>query len=464
MPFSALPAIAMEPAHFDILHSAKEYSQRLIDEIRGAKQRIYIVALYLEDDDAGREVFTELYQAKQRTPSLDIHICVDWHRAQRGLIGAAASKTNADMYHEFAEKYEHSIPVHGIPVNSREVFGVLHLKGLIVDDTVIYSGASINNVYLHHGERYRYDRYQILNNRDLADSMVNFIQENMIASPAVHDLSDTSRPSTKEVKPLIRQLRSILMASQYACPPVATSQDVDNQDIDPVSRVESTNTLLSKPDRIAVTPLVGLGKRHNQLNDVTVELLASARDEIFICTPYFNFPKLIAKEIKRALSRGVKVTIVVGDKTANDFYIPPTETFRTIGGLPYLYEINLRAFAKANEARIADRSLNIQLWKHDNNSFHLKGIWVDKRYMLLTGSNLNPRAWKRDLENGLLVQDHFHLLTKQFEQEAETILQHTNRVHRFNQLENIDDYPNVVQKLVKRITRLQADHVLKHIL
>ena len=45
------------------------------------------------------------------------------------------------------------------------------------------------------------------------------------------------------------------------------------------------------------------------------------------------------------LQRKVKVTIVVGDKTANDFYIPPCEQFKTVGGLPYLYEINLRRFA-----------------------------------------------------------------------------------------------------------------------
>lgn len=101
--------------------------------------------------------------------------------------------------------------------------------------------------------------------------------------------------------------------------------------------------------------------------------------------------------MKKALKRGVKVSIVVGDKTANDFFISPEEEFKTIGGLPYLYELNLRRFAKANEAHIASRNLSIRLWQHDSNSFHLKGIWVDKRYMLLTGNNLN-------LAHGSLIQ------------------------------------------------------------
>ncbi|EVU10582.1 phospholipase D family protein, partial [Vibrio parahaemolyticus V-223/04] len=60
----------------------------------------------------------------------------------------------------------------------------------------------------------------------------------------------------------------------------------------------------------------------------------------------------------------------------------------------------------------------MHLWKHENNSFHLKGIWVDKRYMLLTGNNLNPRAWSLDLENGLLIQDDYANLTHKFEDEV----------------------------------------------
>ena len=62
------------------------------------------------------------------------------------------------------------MPIYGVPVNTREALGVLHLKGFVVDDTVIYSGASINDVYLHQHEKYRYDRYQLITNEALADT------------------------------------------------------------------------------------------------------------------------------------------------------------------------------------------------------------------------------------------------------------------------------------------------------
>ena len=51
------------------------------------------------------------------------------------------------------------VAIYGVPVQNRELFGVLHLKGFVIDDTVMYSGASLNDVYLARHGRYRLDRY-----------------------------------------------------------------------------------------------------------------------------------------------------------------------------------------------------------------------------------------------------------------------------------------------------------------
>ncbi|MCP3699578.1 MAG: CDP-diacylglycerol--serine O-phosphatidyltransferase [Aliivibrio sp.] len=438
---SMLPMLSQNPENIKILHTAADFRYELLKQIENAQQRIYIVALYLENDDAGREVFTALYEAKQKNPSLDINVLVDWHRAQRGLIGAEKSDGNAALYCEFSEKYEHSINVLGVPVRNKEVFGVLHLKGFIFDDTVVYSGASLNDVYLAHKDKYRFDRYHVINNPFLANSMVSFIKKTLIASPAVNCLSQQKRPETKSLKPAIKELRKQLGLSNYQF----------------ISQ-------LRKEGEVGITPLVGLGRKGNKLNNYIRLLLASAISEITICTPYFNFPKPIAKELKKALRRGVKVTIIVGDKTANDFYIAPEEEFKTIAGLPYLYEMNLRHFAKSNETYIASRQLSLHLWKHEKNSFHLKGMWVDKEYTLITGSNLNPRAWKLDLENGLLLQDPEQLLVETKQAELDVILEHTQLIGSYKQVDKLDSYPVEVKKLIKRIKRIKADHILNQIL
>lgn len=439
--FGSLPTFAVEPDQFQVLQSALSFREYLLDAINNATSRIYLVALYLENDEAGREVLTAAYEAKQRNPGLDIVICVDWHRAQRGLIGAEKAKGNAAMYQAFAEKYEHAIPVYGVPVRNREVFGVLHLKGFVIDDTVIYSGASLNNVYLHYQDRYRFDRYHVIQNPSLADSMAGFIRNDMIQNPAVNNLAVADLPSTKELKSAIRQFRISLGKSSYG----GEKQKVNDQ-------------------QVAVTPMVGVGKRNNELNQKITALLANAKQEIVLCTPYFNLPKVVLREVKRAIKRGVKVHVVVGDKTANDFYIAPDQPFKAIGGLPYLYEMNLRKFARANESHIASGGLSIHLWKHDNNSYHLKGLWVDRQTMLLTGNNVNPRAWALDLENGLLIEDPKQHLLAKFTAEFDNIHQYTQRISSFAQLETIHDYPVKIQRLLKKVIRTRADRLLKRIL
>ncbi|MBK5256850.1 MAG: hypothetical protein JJE39_12515, partial [Vicinamibacteria bacterium] len=57
--------------------------------------------------------------------------------------------------------------------------------------------------------------------------------------------------------------------------------------------------------------------------------------------------------------------IVLADKIANDFYIPPGEPFKPIGALPYIYEGNLRRFCKTHQGAIDRGLLDVCLWRHE---------------------------------------------------------------------------------------------------
>ena len=141
----------------------QRFKREIIQLIREAKTRIIVTALYWQNDEAGQEILDEIYRAKQDKPELEVKILIDWHRAQRNLLGAEKSATNADWYCEERQKYQLADDPNmffGVPINTREVFGVLHIKGFVFDNTILYSGASINNVYLQQNEKYRYDRYQ----------------------------------------------------------------------------------------------------------------------------------------------------------------------------------------------------------------------------------------------------------------------------------------------------------------
>ena len=435
-----LPKLSQSVDDVETLFSPADFREVLLQKIASATHRICIVALYLEQDDAGKAVLTALYQAKQQRPELEVTVLVDWHRAQRGRIGAAATNTNADWYHRMTEEYPGvNIPVFGVPVNTREALGVLHFKGFIVDDCVIYSGASVNDVYLHQHDKYRYDRYQVICNTQLSDVMYNWMQENLVGGRAVHRLDRQHRPKSPEIKNDIRLFRQELRDASFHF-----QGNADNE-------------------QLAVTPLVGLGKT-SLLNKTIYHLMPCTENKLVICTPYFNLPAVLVRNIIQLLREGKSVEIIVGDKTANDFYIPEDQPFKIIGALPYLYEINLRRFLSRLQYYVNSGQLIVRLWKDDDNSYHLKGMWVDNEWMLLTGNNLNPRAWRLDLENAILIHDPKQELTAQRDHELDLIRTHTTIVKHYRDLQSIAEYPIKVRKLIRRLRRIRIDRLISRIL
>lgn len=431
------PAFGLTTKDVNVLTNAKQYHTQLLDLIASAQTRIYITALYLQDDEAGREVLQALHQASLANPTLEIKVLVDFHRAQRGLIGAVKSDGNASLYCEYQEKYQSKVQVYGVPVKAKELFGVLHLKGFVIDDTLLYSGASLNNVYLQYEERYRLDRYFLITQAELCNAVVDFIEQELLNSEAVPRID--IRPLTKfnDIKIVQKQLMRTLKQANYA------------------------NGMQHNQQQLGVRLFLGLGRRHNELNRAIKSLFDATEQELVLYTPYFNFPAPLMRSLRRLLKQGKQVTIVVGDKTANDFYLPPSEPFSKIGALPYLYETILHKFLKSQKRHINNGNLNVYLWKHETNSFHLKGICSDRKYHLLSGHNLNPRAWGLDIENGILLEDPEQSLMPAIDNERAEILKHCRRLNGAEDLQTMDDYPPAVKKLLGQAKRVKVDFIIK---
>ncbi|TYA49342.1 CDP-diacylglycerol--serine O-phosphatidyltransferase [Aggregatibacter actinomycetemcomitans] len=441
----SLPCLPLQPEQVEFIYSPAAFKSEIIQLIRQAKTRIIVTALYWQNDEAGQEILDEIYRAKQDKSELEVKILIDWHRAQRNLLGAEKSATNADWYYETRHKYQLAEDPHmffGVPINTREVFGVLHIKGFVFDDTVLYSGASINNVYLQQNEKYRYDRYQKITHPALANTMVNFVLQNLLDADVVLPLDAANPPKTKEIRGNIRAFRKNLAAyGQYQLP-----------------------SAVSFGDELTITPLFGLGGAGNILNSTIEDLFQLVEEKLTICTPYFNFPNTLQQKIRYLLDKGKQIEIIVGNKVANDFYIPPDQPFKMAGTLPYLYESNLRRFSKKFEREITQGQLTVRTWKDGDNTYHLKGVWVDENYILLTGNNLNPRAWRLDAENGLFIHDPKQQLRPQVLNELEHIRRHTTVLRHYTELEELNQYPAPVQKLLKKFAHIKADKLVKMIL
>lgn len=165
-----------------------------------------------------------------------------------------------------------------------------------------------------------------------------------------------------------------------------------------------------------------------------------------------------------ALQRSIKLTLVVGDKTANDFYIRSGENFSPVGAVPYIYERNLYDFVQNNKKYIDKGLLDIRLWQDGENTYHVKGLYIDQNMALMTGNNLNPRAWSLDLENGLIIHDPNHLLQEKFMHEQQYLLRHTRKISSVSDLEDFENYPEEVKKLLKKVNRLKASIFIKQLL
>ncbi|MBI2381976.1 MAG: CDP-diacylglycerol--serine O-phosphatidyltransferase [Gammaproteobacteria bacterium] len=440
-PEPARAGIPVPAEAISLLESPEVFRAELLALIARAERRILLCALYLQDDGAGRELLAALHAAKQARPELDVAVFVDWHRAQRGLIGKSKSEGNAACYREYAQAQGDGVAIYGVPVQNRELFGVLHTKGFVIDDSLLYSGASLNEIYLGSNGRYRLDRYHRIDNAPLADSLAGYLNGVFRTSSAVHRLDRPAPPATKALNGAIRALRAELSQAQYAFPPGEAG-----------------------PGQVCITPLAGLGRGDNALSRSVLALIASATRELVLFTPYFNLPTVLRDALNKALGRGVRLTLVLGDKTANDFYIPPGQTFTTIGLLPYLYEGNLRRYARAQHKALAAGQLDIRLWRKGDNSYHLKGLMADGETYLLTGNNLNPRAFSLDLENGLLIRDPQGLLKLRHEAELAAILAQCTRLSSHQDLESPRQYPEAVRKLLKRLNGVRMDRLLNRLL
>ena len=164
-----------------------------------------------------------------------------------------------------------------------------------------------------------------MNSTRLSDSFCHYLEQTFIDSALAPLLNQVALPDQVQQKKILVALKAKLKKSHYVVMPRQTKENH--------SSVVTNNVM--------VTPLVGFGRRGNQLNRATRQLVQNAQQNIVLFTPYFNLPHSLARDVIKALKRGVKLTIVVGDKTANDFFINKEEDFSAIGIIPYVYEMLL---------------------------------------------------------------------------------------------------------------------------
>ena len=91
-------------------------------------------------------------------------------------------------------------------------------------------------------------------------------------------------------------------------------------------------------------------------------------------------------------------------------------------------------------------------------------MFIDDDVAVLTGHNLNPRAWSLDLENALLLRDPAGLLRTMHQAEWSALQLHATRLSDYRALESPRQYPAAVRKQLGRLNRTRLDRLLNRLL
>ena len=64
--------IAVRGDDFRTLCTPRAFRDRIYELISASSRRIYITALYLQDDDGGRGILKAIYEAKEKNPAIRV--------------------------------------------------------------------------------------------------------------------------------------------------------------------------------------------------------------------------------------------------------------------------------------------------------------------------------------------------------------------------------------------------------
>ncbi len=135
---------------------------------------------------------------------------------------------------------------------------------------------------------------------------------------------------------------------------------------------------LARGIAVGSTPTAGRSTRTRMLVQF---LLATARDSIDLCSPYFVPDLGIRRELLAACERGVRVRILTGGP---------------YGDHGFVRRAGRRRYGSLLEA-------GVEIWEYASHMLHAKVLVVDERWSLVGSNNIDPRSFGLNDEVNLLV-------------------------------------------------------------
>ena len=362
--FRTLDRLLPETAPLDgnqvqLLQDGTTAYPNMLEAIRNAKKTVFLQSFIIANDKTGRELFRLL--RKKAKEGVEIRVLYD-------SFGSFSS-TFSGLF----RKYNRNLPnfrIKSFSLSNRLIQWNLqlrnHRKLLIVDSEIAFMGGiNISHKNLAH----RSDRF-------------------------IHDLH------FRLEGPAVGELLFVFLRDWFYA---VKGKDPILQDFTPVPPVRKGDSIV----RVAAS---GFGQLPEGSANVFYTAATTARDSLWIISPYFVPDAPFVKALCMAAARGVDVRIIVPELN-NHFYV-----------------------------KLASRSLyatllsgGVRVFERKNVFVHIKAMLVDQEWTMLGSSNCDIRSFRLNLELDAairgkeVVSEIYHLLQKEMEESDEIFLADVER-------------------------------------
>lgn len=316
-----------------MLENGEQLYPEMLSAIAGARDKIHLSSYIFDNDETGDQFIAALGAARDR--GVTVRICVDGLGEYMSLPGRRIGTKLIRHGLKFARFNPITLIPPAIHINMRN-----HRKILVVDGQVAFTGG------------------QNIGNRQLADRFDNHGR-----------VTDLHFKFTGKV---VDELERAFLRDWYYA-----RGKKDLQPFHPVNANREESAIWTR------LVLDGPNEYLDRLNDLLVGIISTARQRVWIMTPYFLPGPDIVAALVGARLRGVDVKIVLPSK--NNIFLVHWANQKI---LPYYLEKDIAIYFQPPPFA------------------HTKALIIDDNYSLIGSANLDARSLRLNFELGVEIFDH----------------------------------------------------------
>eukprot|EP01083_Nonionella_stella_P170597 580904_1 len=454
------PIFACNADNIEILSTPHEFYESLVEHASNANDRILISTLYIGQGDKEQHLVKTIENTIQNNPNVAVSMIMDCSRSTRNI------NTHKSSLHTllplFNDEYSGNVDIHLFrtpqlrsfwnlfPDRAKEVAGVHHMKAFIFDDTLIISGANLNETYLNN----RQDRYFVFKHcKPMTDHVYNMMNQLTRYCPNVeYDAAERTFNINMDINKKTYKVDGDGASMQHeiainvANEPLTWIEFVAKQLMPFTKPNTSTN---DEAEAAADTYVVMGTQMMDQIrtdSQITSCVLSMPNIDLQIGTAYFNMANAYHQIVMKTYGNMYRtqrgsLQVLTASEGCNSFYQAPG----LAGYVTPLYEHFATQFENAIQnvhrkhtidTNDADDNGLFTFYRYNrsNWTYHGKGIWghihpQNKQhpfsFTMIGSSNYGERSVHRDSELNLTVVTKNELLISRFKTEWQGLIKHT---------------------------------------